>query len=232
VPVTETQKGVQFGIENTESKTATPKADERPSWLPEKFKSPEELAKAYGELEKKQSAPATKTETTQKTSEVSLDSLFSSLDENGALPEEAYENLSKAGISRAVADRYLAGQRAIAAQQTAELSEAVGGEDNFKALMDWAGKNLSKSEISAYNDLIDKGNTEAAKLMLGAFEQKYIDKNGSEPRLVNGSNAPVTGEGGYASQAELLADMRDKRYSTDAAYRARVEARLAKTKAF
>ena len=29
----------------------------RPEWLPEKFKNAEELAKAYGELEKKQSTP-------------------------------------------------------------------------------------------------------------------------------------------------------------------------------
>ena len=46
--------------ENPESDT-----DERPEWLPEKFKTPEDMAKSYAELEKKMSggkepeAPAT-----------------------------------------------------------------------------------------------------------------------------------------------------------------------------
>lgn len=35
-------------------------AQDRPQWLPEKFKSPEDMAKAYSELEKKQSAAAPK----------------------------------------------------------------------------------------------------------------------------------------------------------------------------
>ena len=30
---------------------------ERPEWLPEKFKTPEDLAKSYSELEKKLSSP-------------------------------------------------------------------------------------------------------------------------------------------------------------------------------
>lgn len=35
-----------------------PVTPERPAWLPEKFKTVEDMAKAYGELEKKQSTPA------------------------------------------------------------------------------------------------------------------------------------------------------------------------------
>src|SRR5690606_30053206 len=35
-----------------ESTSSESRTDERPSWLPEKFNSPEDLAKAYGELEK------------------------------------------------------------------------------------------------------------------------------------------------------------------------------------
>ena len=40
-------------VDNTNKSTD----DVRPDWLPEKFKSAEDLAKAYSELEKKQSSP-------------------------------------------------------------------------------------------------------------------------------------------------------------------------------
>ena len=46
------------GNENrVELDTDAKPTESRPEWLPEKFKSAEDLAKAYSELEKKQSAP-------------------------------------------------------------------------------------------------------------------------------------------------------------------------------
>ena len=40
--------------EQVAAEQAAAEADTRPEWLPEKFKSPDELAKAYAELERKQ----------------------------------------------------------------------------------------------------------------------------------------------------------------------------------
>ena len=228
--VTETSKGVQFGAPPTPP-APTPKADERPAGLPEKFKNVEELAKSYEELSKKLGAPAPAP--TPANTDITVDSLLSSLDADGKLPDKAYADLAAKGISRSVADRYLAGQQAVAAQQSAALAEAVGGQENMKVLMEWAGKNLTKAEIDGYNSQIDAGNIDAAKLMLGAFEQKYVDKNGSEPTLVNASSASSgSGEAGFASQAEMITAMKDKRYTTDPAYRDSVVRRLGKTNAF
>lgn len=48
--------------EGNEEKLENKQQEERPSWLPEKFKSPEDLAKSYAELEKKLSTPKTEKE--------------------------------------------------------------------------------------------------------------------------------------------------------------------------
>ena len=48
-PQDESTKVAQGGADGTSEGSN----DERPSWLPEKFKSPEDLAKAYDELQKK-----------------------------------------------------------------------------------------------------------------------------------------------------------------------------------
>ena len=49
--------GESVNISQPENTSQTSEQEVRPNWLPEKFKSAEELAKAYGELEKKMSAP-------------------------------------------------------------------------------------------------------------------------------------------------------------------------------
>ena len=54
------------GNENrVELDTEAKPTETRPDWLPEKFKSAEDLAKAYSELEKKQSAPTEEAPTEQ-----------------------------------------------------------------------------------------------------------------------------------------------------------------------
>ena len=49
--------GESVNISQPETEKQTSDQEVRPNWLPEKFKSSEELAKAYGELEKKMSSP-------------------------------------------------------------------------------------------------------------------------------------------------------------------------------
>ena len=49
--------GESINISEPDNKVQSSEDEARPNWLPEKFASAEELAKAYGELEKKMSAP-------------------------------------------------------------------------------------------------------------------------------------------------------------------------------
>ena len=61
--------GESVNISQPENITQSSEQQVRPNWLPEKFKSAEELAKAYGELEKKMSAPQQEEQPTESVEE-------------------------------------------------------------------------------------------------------------------------------------------------------------------
>ena len=133
--------------------------DQRPDWLPEKFKSAEDLARAYSELERRQSQQPQQAQPQQDTANaaretvesagVDFDELSSEWAQNGELAAESYDKLEKAGIPRALVDSYIEGQQQIVQQAQSRVYESVGGEDAYKAMIDWAGDNLSDSEIEA-----------------------------------------------------------------------------------
>ena len=236
--VVETPGGIQV-VPKPETQVAeAPKTAERPAWLPEKYKTPEDFAAAHKALEAKLGAPAAKKEDTpapkagDPPTPVSLETVGQEFSEKGAVSEETLAKLEAQGIPRKMVASYIAGQQALVAQQTAELASAVGGEENLKDLLTWAGKELTPAEIASYNSQIDAGNIAGAKLVLSAFVAKYEEKNGKAPVLVNGAPARSSSEGGYGSSAEMTADMRNPKYQTDAAFRAKVAARLAVTTAF
>ena len=91
---------------------------DRPSWLPEKFNTAEDLAKAYGELEKAYSSkeapqPMTQQQVEQTTG-LSLDNYYNEFAEKGELSEDSYNQLASQGLSRDLVDSYIEGQSAIA----------------------------------------------------------------------------------------------------------------------
>src|SRR6056300_401857 len=102
---------------------------DRPDWLPEKFKSAEDMANAYSELEKKlgsneqeqeEEQPAQEEEQSDEQQEDDttegndLTKLLNEANEvfqknNNELPEESYEKLVEAGIPKSLIDQYIAG---------------------------------------------------------------------------------------------------------------------------
>ncbi|UOF81176.1 capsid assembly protein [Caudoviricetes sp.] len=236
--VIETAGGIQI-VPKTETATEpAKKPEERPSWLPEKYKTPEDFAAAHKALEAKLGAPAAKKDEApapkvgDKPEPVSLETVGREVAEKGEVSEETLAKLETQGIPRKMVASYIAGQQALVAQQTADLASAVGGQENLKDLLTWAGKELTPAEIASYNSQIDAGNIAGAKLVLSAFVAKYEEQNGKPPVLVNGAPVKSSSEGGYGSSAEMTADMRNPKYQTDAAFRAKVAARLAVTTAF
>ena len=91
---------------NTDETPVEKTTEERPEWLDDKFKSPEDLAKAYNELQKKQSTKAENAEEnteepapSSKTSEV-VSKASEDFAQNGELSDKSFVELEKAGISR------------------------------------------------------------------------------------------------------------------------------------
>ena len=105
--------GESINISEPDNKVQSSEDEARPNWLPEKFASAEELAKAYGELEKKMSAP--KEEVPESAEEApeevqQLDKYYEEYTENNELSDKSYTELESMGLSRDLVDGYIAGQ--------------------------------------------------------------------------------------------------------------------------
>lgn len=222
------------------------KPEDRPGWLPEKFKSPEDLAKAYAELESKLGKPAeVKPEGTPEVTEevptetkeveqaleskgLSLDEFSQEFSQKGELSPESYDALEKAGYPRNIVDQYIDGQKARAALYESEVKAVAGGDKGFTEMVEWAKANLNPQQITAYNAAIDSGNPENAKLAVAGLYQQFTAARPSEPSLFTGSTGTPTADV-YESVAQLQKDMASVDYKTDPAFRSKVQSKLGRS---
>ena len=213
-------------------------APERPEWLDEKFESPEEMAKAYKELQKKMSEPkqakkatakkdtAPEVNPTEVMSEV-IDSATNEFSENGELSDKTFEALEQAGLPRHFVEAYINGQQAMSVQQSAAIQESIGGQGNYEAMAEWASENLAESELDAFNAIVENSTVDQAKVAVKGLYSQFLAAGGKGPSLVQGSTTGEAGAKPFGSAAQLTEAMRDKRYETDPAYREQIEKRLA-----
>lgn len=221
-----------------------PESEDRPEWLPEKFKSPEDMAKAYAELESKLGGK--KPEETPKAEQppvpdnpeqaladkgLKLDEFSAEFAKNGELSPESYDKLTKAGFPKELVDSYIEGQKAMAAQFEADIKSEVGGNERYSEMLDWAKVNLSPTEIQAYNDAVTSGSAEKAKLAALGLSARFDKAVGKEPdRMLGGTKAGSSDV--FESTQQVTEAMRDPRYQKDPAYRAKVQAKLARSSVF
>lgn len=215
----------------------------RPDWLPEKFSSAEDLAKAYSELESKQSQETKSDEPKQEpikpdsleieTAEeavenagLNMEALQSEYNETGTLTDKSYEALEKAGVSKDYVNAFIAGQEAIAGNIARDVRSTVGGDEQYSDMVNWAKNSLEPNEVAAYNNAVNSGDIETVKLAVGGLKARFDASNGSEPNLLTGKTAANVADG-YQSWAQVTAAMNDARYSNDPAYRDSVQQKLA-----
>lgn len=227
--------------------TARPKHEEdpanRPEWLPEKFKSAEDLAKAYSELESKlstkavsdeQPAPLNEEEVnlakdiieTDKEGAKNFEKFSNEWAEKGELSEDSIKELENMGIPKDFVQRYIEGVEAVQNRQITDIFNTVGGEDNYKSMVEWAANNLSKEEVDAYDAIVSENDVTSARLAAKGLWAQYVAQNGKAPKLIGGSQSMSGSVSPFRSTAEVVAAMADSRYSSDPAYRRDVEKRL------
>lgn len=231
-------------VEGTEG---TPPSD-RPEWLPEKFKSPEDMAKAYSELESKlgqkpveatppktdvDPAAATQADVEKALAPagLNLQDFNAEFAEKGELSSDSYEKLAKAGYDKALVDQFIEGQKARAVQFETEIQSEVGGTDRYMEMVTWAKVNLTPAEIDAYNLAVGSGKPEQAKLAALGLNAKFTQAVGNEPQRQIGGQKATSSEG-FESTAQVTEAMKDPRYKNDPAYRAKVQAKLASSSVF
>ena len=241
-------------VQNTETTADKPVEEikptqSKPEGLPEKFNSVDELVKSYSELEKKlgeQSQPTEKSVDPVSKAELkgqpksdldiaekavdkaglNMESLTEEFAKDGKLADGSYKSLEKAGIPKDYVDRFIAGQQAIADQQSTTVKDIVGGTQAYDNMSEWAGQNLSETEKTAYNSAVNSKDLEAVKLAVVGLKARYAQSTGSEPKLVEGKASP-SGEQGFQSWAQVTQAMSDPRYAKDPAYQTEVKNKLA-----
>ena len=221
-------------------------AEERPDWLPEKFKSPEDMAKAYAALEQKQGGKPDEgaqggedadnagqeevNDAANKAVEAAgldMDALGTKIVQNGDLDTADYDALAKQGISKEMVSSFVAGQQALADKMVDRMHETVGGKDQFEGLLSWAGESLDAEEIKAFNNTIDNGSEAAVKLALQGLAARQKAEAG--PSLIGGKRGGAGSGEVFRSTAEVTKAMSDPRYARDPAYRADVMAKLSRS---
>lgn len=227
------------GKEAPEPKLAGEEATpERPEWLPEKFKSVEDMAKAYSDLEKKlgtgekpEAAAATEEAAKEATEAAGLDmdALSAEYSEKGELTAESLSKLEKVGITKDMVEAYIAGQEAQANVVRQQLLEPVGGEEAYGEMIQWASNNLPEKDIDAYNAILEGGDMNAIKMAVENLKSKYTSNVGSEPSRQLSGKGTNGSASAYESVADLMKDMGNREYETNPAFRKKVEAKLARS---
>ena len=167
--------------------------------------------------------------------------------EKGALSEESYAEITeKANVPRELVNAYIAtmgaanaateaastadGEAAAVAEEKAleNAMAAVGGEENFNELAQWAKVNLSDEDKAAYEGMISAGTGDNLRVAVEWLNAKRVAAEGSEATLLSGKANASAGVKPFASQAELQEAIRDPRYKKgDPAFHAEVDKRLA-----
>lgn len=227
-----------------------PAKAERPPNVPEKFWDAEKgavrtdaLLASYSELEKTRSAPKPEGEQPPVTDEAAQKAAGEAgLDFNayadeyaktGDLSKESREAIRKAGIPDTMLEGYIEGAKARAAlaQQTFDndVKDSIGGEKAFTEIASWAKDNLSAEDLTAYNAAVSSGDAARAKFALKSVKMQFDAKGEKLPALAQGRNSAGNAGAVYDNQEAMFADMGDPRYQNDAAFRAKVDAKIERT---
>ena len=125
-----------------EAPVAEDNQSERPEWLPEKFNSPEDLAKSYAELEKKMSAPkddapedppTEEVEPEQSTGEPQFDKFAEEFASSGELSDDSFDELAKMGYPREMVETYIKGMQSAQTADANAVMDVAGGTEVTKS---------------------------------------------------------------------------------------------------
>ena len=153
----------------------------------------------------------------------------------GQLQDQDYGQLQEAGFTKDMVDSYLSGLQYRQAQDTelatrdvVSIKNEFGGESQYNEMITWASKNLTDSEQKAFNNMIKTPDLDQIRMAVAGIQANYQAQGNREPSLIGGKAARNVGER-FESTAQVVAAMNDPLYKTDPAYRAKIEAKIARS---
>jgi hypothetical protein len=240
---TEIPYGVSIPTETSPEAEETPAEEpssERPDWLPEKFETAADMAKAYASLEARlggKKATDTSVDEEKAPEEVgvgtdTLQPFYDEFSQSGELAEESFAALEGLGLSRDLVTAFMEGQKATHQAELGRIYGEVGGEEAYQKALGWAVQAMSPEEIQAFNDQVETGDFGTAMMAvrgLMAMHAQAGAPGANHPHLLQTEPAG-TGGAIYESLTQVLEDMKTKAYKTDPAFRAKVEQKISRSK--
>ena len=217
---------------------------EQEGLLAGKYKDPQELEKAYLELQTKLGSNEQETseeleiipegKKEEKEDEVTSDLLDRLWDEAQGknYKDETLKELSEMS-SRDLAQMHLKYRannqqtqpEVINEQQVTQLKDIAGGDKGYTNMMGWAKDSLGKQEIDMYDAVMERGEPLACYFAVQALKYRFDDASGVDGEMLTGKASSSQGSS-YQSQAQLVEAMEDPRYENDTAYRQDVMKKL------
>lgn len=180
-----------------------------------KFRSAEDLEKAYLELEKKLGQAK---QEDQESNEEQTD------EEQPDEPAEVREEEGQQGDDQE-GDEVPAVNR-LTSEEEQSLLDALGGTSFYEQALKWAADNLSQEEINAYDGILSGGDRGAVTFAVKSLVQQFKANGDYDGSPVSGKATKGQGIKPFRSNAELARAINNPKYRDDPAYRLDVEQRL------
>ncbi len=214
-------------------------AEQQNELLAGKYRSAEELERGYLELQKRLSGkeepePEQEEPEQEEPEEQVESSLYDTIMESYRTGEwdpeivNQVENMSPVDVANMFLENQQAQQQSTpqaTESDIEQIQQAVGGSEEYRSMIEWAGQNLTEQEVAMYDAVMDRGDPLAMFFAAQALNARYQDAVGYDGEMLTGT-APRNTADVFRSQAELVAAMSDPRYDKDPAYRADIADKL------
>ena len=227
----------------------------RPEGIPKKFKSVDELAKAYAELEKKLSTPKApetpevkaaepKAPETPKPADAkkSAEKLLSTEDfskysdefiEHGELSTESLETIAKEyKISADMAKHYVEMAKQANDLKAMKLANEFGSMEKYEEVRNWAVENLSEANLKLVTDMASSSNWEDVQAATEFLKHKFDTADHSPINLSVGKPGGQSEGAPFNNMYEQVQAQKDPRYGRDPLYTQSVERRIERATAY
>ncbi|CAB4165357.1 capsid assembly protein [uncultured Caudovirales phage] len=224
-----------------------PGAAEQPALILGKFKTVEDLAASYTELQKTLGARAPAADPLNPPAVVGKDGLtiekapaptagnalqaaYSKATSEAGLVEADYAALAAQGFDKATIDSYVEGRKAVFASTQSSIYSTAGDKAGYQSMVQWAAANLPPAEVEAYNATMKSGNVPSMTLAVQGLVARFRAKVGTEPATLDTSRpAAFSAEAPFTTRSEYYKITGSREYRTDPAVRAKADARLKAT---
>lgn len=203
---------------------------EQQQLLAGKYESAEQLEQAYLELQQKfgsnKSDEPEQGEAVQESEDQEADvDLMEALwkqsqSEYDEATLEALRDSDPADIAQAYLDYRAENQpHELTADETSNLYDVVGGQEQYVNMLRWAADNCDEQTIEMYDAVMSKGNLESCFFAVQAMAFRMAELEGWDSSDFLSGRSSVQTADVFRSQAEVVEAMSDPRYDRDPAYR-------------